>query len=115
MSCRWTPTGMLCYCGYIQSTGALSPVYGVSTSRTLNLPWQSIVSTLAREELYKATTAGEEQQLRGTRAEAHAAELRRDRDDLRRRLVELGAEHRAGILPQLEVSPRLRAWGTMEV
>ncbi len=60
-----------------------------------------------REELYKATSAGEEQQLRGARGEEHAAELRRGRDDLRRRLVELGAEHHAAVLPQLEVCARL--------
>ncbi len=57
-----------------------------------------------REELYKATSAGEEQQLRGARAEEHAAELRRGRDDLRRHLVELGAQQHAAVLPQLEVN-----------
>ena len=57
-----------------------------------------------REGLYRATSAGEQQQLRGARAEEHAAELRRGRDDLRRRLVELGAEQHAAVLPVLEVS-----------
>ncbi len=61
-----------------------------------------------REELYKATSAGEEQQLRGARAEEHAAELRRGRDDIRRRLVELGAQQHAAVLPQLEVGEALK-------
>ena len=80
----------------------LAPARGSHCSSSTCQPYVG-KSLVLREELYKATSTGDEQQLRSARAEEHAAELRRGRDDLRQRLVELGAEQHAAVLPQLEV------------
>ena len=58
-----------------------------------------------RQELEAAAAAGAQQLQQATAAEKQVQELQRRRDALRQRLVEIGEEHRAALLPQLEVRP----------